>query len=503
LIPAIEEALRPLRDDTPRQVIIVTDGQIGFEAAAVRAIRDRLPRASRLHAVGVGSASNQAFLRPAARAGRGVEVVIDLDEAATQGAERIVAATRGPVMVDVVIEGTAVQAAPRLPDLLAGSPVVSTIGVRPEGGSVIVRGVTPQGPWEERLVVAPPGPDERLDVLPALWAREAIESLELDLACGDDRAHIDRQIERIGVTHAVSSRLTSWIAIAEEPSVDPREPVRTERIPQALPYGLNAEGLGLSPDGSLLMSLGAALPSLGRRAVILGARLQHPGSASPSRRMGAISKTVYRQQQARQRADLKTALDACRARIASVRDDMTRLDSQLQEVTALRDVIDRWLAIVIVGPDAPGEHETEVLAMLAEIDGALEVLESEGGRARSVWTSHFDVIGELRGQITALVSRLRQRRVRLQGRVFATPGRPSVTIEMTATEGFDWQPPGVVPLCGHHEVVEQGTTRPGPVTAGSLVRLELSATSSDFVHSKRVEIPSGDTLLVIALSVVV
>ena len=246
LIPAIEEALRPLRDETPRQVIIVTDGQIGFEAAAVRAIRDRLPRASRLHAVGVGSASNQAFLRPAARAGRGVEVVIDLDEAATQGAERIVAATREPVMIEVAIEGTAVQAAPSLPDLLSGSPVVVTIGVRPEGGSLIVRGVTPQGTWEERLDVPPPAAGERLEALPALWAREAIESLELDLACGGDRAHIDRQIERIGVEHAVSSRLTSWIAIAEEPSVDPREPVRTERIPQALPYGMNAEGLGLS-----------------------------------------------------------------------------------------------------------------------------------------------------------------------------------------------------------------------------------------------------------------
>ena len=84
----------------------MTDGLIGFEAAAVRAIRDGLPPGSRLHTVGVGSASNRAFLRPAARAGRGVEVLIDLDEAAARGAERIAAATREPVVVDVVLQGT-------------------------------------------------------------------------------------------------------------------------------------------------------------------------------------------------------------------------------------------------------------------------------------------------------------------------------------------------------------------------------------------------------------
>ena len=80
LIPAIGEALRPLRPDTPRQVVVVTDGLIGFEAEAVRAIRDGLPAGSRLHSVGLGAATNRAFLAPAARAGRGVEVIVDLDE---------------------------------------------------------------------------------------------------------------------------------------------------------------------------------------------------------------------------------------------------------------------------------------------------------------------------------------------------------------------------------------------------------------------------------------
>jgi hypothetical protein len=50
-------------------------------------------------------------------------------------------------------------------------------------------------------------------------------------------------------------------------------------------------------------------------------------------------------------------------------------------------------------------------------------------------------------------------------------------------------------------VVEQGTTRPSLIAAGSLVRLELSATSTDVARSNEIEIPSGDAVLVIELVV--
>lgn len=166
MISAISEALRPLRADATRQVVIVTDGQIGFEAGAIRAIRDNLPQGSRLHTVGIGSATNRAFLHPASRAGRGVEVVIGLDEPATPGAERILAATRDPEVVDVTVRGTALlDAPPRLPDLLAGSPVLTGIRLRPEGGTLTVSGRTPHGTWEERLDVQATEPGEGSDAI--------------------------------------------------------------------------------------------------------------------------------------------------------------------------------------------------------------------------------------------------------------------------------------------------------------------------------------------------
>ena len=245
LISAIAAALRPLRDAAARQVVVVTDGLIGFEAAAVKSIRDGLPAGSRLHAIGVGSAPNRAFLRPAARAGRGIEILIHLDEPAELSARQIAAATREPVVIDVALQGTALMGpSPRVPDLLKGSPILAPVRLRPEGGALIVRGRTANGEWQEHVDVPATIRGDGSDAIAALWARETIDDLELDLACGGDRSDIDRRIEQVALQHSISSRLTSWVAVAEEPSVDPREPIRVERIPQALPYGMSPEGVG-------------------------------------------------------------------------------------------------------------------------------------------------------------------------------------------------------------------------------------------------------------------
>src|SRR5262249_2295407 len=55
----ILDAMRSLRPGSQRQIILVTDGQIGFEAEVVEAICARLPSSARLHTVGVGSAVNR------------------------------------------------------------------------------------------------------------------------------------------------------------------------------------------------------------------------------------------------------------------------------------------------------------------------------------------------------------------------------------------------------------------------------------------------------------
>src|SRR5262245_33514657 len=263
----IEEALRPLGKESQRQVVLLTDGHIGFEAEIVRELRDRLPPGARLHCVGVGSSVNRALTGPAARAGRGVEVVVDLDEDVERAAKRLVAATHAPVVVDLEVAGDGVVGrAPRaLPDLLAGRPVLISLALRPEGGEIAVRGQTRSGTWEAAIRVPSCAPGEGSASVAARYGRESVEDLEADLAAGGERATIDPAVEGLGLDFQIATRRTAWVAISQERSVDPQAPIRRVRMPQALPYGVSAEGLGLraasAPLGMLAAPMAAEMRS--------------------------------------------------------------------------------------------------------------------------------------------------------------------------------------------------------------------------------------------------
>ena len=243
----IREALRGLRSDAQRQVVLVTDGLIGFEQEVLAEVLATLPPGSRLHTVGVGSAVNRSLTGPAARAGRGLEVVIGLGEDPERAAFGLRARTAAPLATGLEIAGSALVAhAPAsLPDLFAGAPALVSLELRPEGGTLVVRGSTAAGPFERHIAIRPPAPGEGPAALAALHAREAVEDLEMRLAAGEHEDEIDRAVEQIGMAFQISTRLTSWVAVSEEPTVDPTKPVRRERMPQPLPPGMSAEGLGL------------------------------------------------------------------------------------------------------------------------------------------------------------------------------------------------------------------------------------------------------------------
>jgi Ca-activated chloride channel family protein len=315
----IEAALRPLGVESQRQVVVMTDGHIGFEAEIVREVRDRLPPGSRLHMVGVGSSVNRALTGPAARAGRGIEIVVDLDEEVERAARRLFAATHAPVVVDLELEGEAIAGrAPRaLPDLFAGRPLLVSLALRPEGGELRVRGRTRAGAWETRLRVPACAPGEGSAAVVARYARESVEDLEADLAAGGDAGAIDRAVERLGLDFQIATRRTSWVAVSEERAVDPQAPIRRVRMPQALPYGTSAEGMGLrgaalgmftgafdamqpmsggvtfarpsaSPERRSVLG-GAPGRKLGRAVEVLRSALQHALRVLRGRRVGAAA----------------------------------------------------------------------------------------------------------------------------------------------------------------------------------------------------------------------
>jgi len=151
-----------------------------------------------------------------------------------------------PVLTDVTISGSALVAhAPeRVPDVYAGSPVLAALSLLPEGGELVVRGKLAIGSWEERVRVPPTQAGNGNPALAALYAREKVADLEIRGVCGTD---CDREIETLGITYQIATRLTSWVAVDER--VRARGSARHEAIPQELPYGTTAAAFGLRGGG--------------------------------------------------------------------------------------------------------------------------------------------------------------------------------------------------------------------------------------------------------------
>jgi len=243
---AVLEALAPLRMDAQRQVVLITDGYIGFENEIIRTVLARLPSNSRLHTLGVGSAPNRALTGPAARAGGGVEIVVGLGEDAELAAKRLLERTTAPLVTELKVAGDGVTCVPsRLPDLYAGSP--SLVGVRiPAGGvTLTITGKTADGEYREEVSIAGVEIGAGNPGVTKLYGREWVEDLETRRACGNAVAEIDSSVEEVGLRFQIATRLTSWIAVDEEISVKPGIEPRQETMPHEVPYGTSVEGMGL------------------------------------------------------------------------------------------------------------------------------------------------------------------------------------------------------------------------------------------------------------------
>jgi Ca-activated chloride channel family protein len=265
---AIVAALTPLRSDAQRQVILISDGYIGFESEVIGEVLRRLSAGARVHAVGIGAAPNRSLTRGIARAGRGVEILVGDDDDARAASQRLLQATVRPMLTDLTITGSACRGvAPERPqDVLAGQPIVLLAEIAGEGGTLEIRGRQAGDPaeWIHRLEFQANSADRhssstRITSLPlgALFAHEAIEDVELRLAAADDRYQAgkwEEEIERLGLRHGIASRKTSLVAISEDPAVDPKDPRRCERLTVELPADVSAEGVGLASPPRMAFS---------------------------------------------------------------------------------------------------------------------------------------------------------------------------------------------------------------------------------------------------------
>jgi Ca-activated chloride channel family protein len=260
---AVIEAMRALRPGSQRQVVLATDGYIGGEEQIVQQLHHDLPRSCRLHFLGVGSSVNRTLSTAVARAGRGAEVLCDLDEDAERAAKRLLDRTRMPMLTNVTLAGSALvaQAPELLPDVFEASPFVAAVQLR--AGELVVRGELAHGAWEQRLDVPACRAGAGNQAIVGLFGREHVADLE---ARGFAGASTDAEIERTGLRFQIATRLTSWIAIDEARTVT--GPARHDHMPQALPYGTTAAAFGLRAQAPMPLHANAALFGFAQGALL-------------------------------------------------------------------------------------------------------------------------------------------------------------------------------------------------------------------------------------------
>ncbi|WP_323753073.1 marine proteobacterial sortase target protein [Marinobacter sp.] len=246
-----------------QQMVFITDGAVGNEAAQFEVIRRGL-HDRRLFTVGIGSAPNMHFLREAARWGRGEYTAIHNSGEVNQALKKLFSAMEAPVLTDIEVrwpsQGAAPNAVPSKPgDLFRGQPLVQTISGVPAAGELEVSGTLPGGRrWSTRLDLSHAAPATGLN---RHWARGRIDEL-MDAANLKRESPNESSIIKLSMAHRVMSPFTSFVAVEEQPVRPASENLESEQLPTLLPAGSGA-GMLRYPQTATFWPLLSALGLLG------------------------------------------------------------------------------------------------------------------------------------------------------------------------------------------------------------------------------------------------
>jgi Ca-activated chloride channel family protein len=232
----------PPRAGHVRQVILLTDGQVSNEPAVIALARKHRAR-NRIFTFGIGAASSSFLVKGLARATGGASEFIADGERIDEKVLRTFSRLASPVVSDVSIDwdGCDVQTLAELPPVFDGD-VMSVFGRAPARvpGHVTLTCRTPVGP---RSWTVPVGHAQDLGgVIPLMWARRTIQSLEeLNDVPGSratTRTREQEMLVSISKQFGLVCSLTSFIAV-EHRSLEERNEGKPalRRVPTALAAG--------------------------------------------------------------------------------------------------------------------------------------------------------------------------------------------------------------------------------------------------------------------------
>lgn len=243
ILPALKTALKGIAPaEHLRQVIFLTDGQVGNEDELFGVIREQLGT-SRLFTIGIGSAPNSYFMRKAAEFGRGTFTSVGSTNDVKAQMDAMLRKLERPVLTDITVDGLdrADELFPaRVPDLYEGEPVVLALKSKNLPAALTVRGSLGRIPWTSTLDLKEMPTREGITVH---WARRKIDSLMDQQQYGREESSLRQAVLDVALAHHLVSKYTSLVAVDHEPIRPTDKAVATHMMKTNLPAGQDYQAI--------------------------------------------------------------------------------------------------------------------------------------------------------------------------------------------------------------------------------------------------------------------
>ena len=237
MMDALRFALRQTAEiNKVRQVIFITDGEVGHESALFSYIKKNLGR-SRLFTVGIGSAPNSHFMTKAAEYGSGSFTYIGSTTEVQRKMGELFSKLESPVLSQIVIDwkGQKAEHWPKyIPDLYLGEPVVIAAKLPKLGADVGIHGWRGGKPWAVDFKLEGGSTHAGID---RLFARRKIDSLNSRLLDGANADAVRAEIVAIGLNHHLVTKHTSLVAVEQVVSRPQDQSLKSSALPTNLPKG--------------------------------------------------------------------------------------------------------------------------------------------------------------------------------------------------------------------------------------------------------------------------
>ncbi|MDO3386797.1 marine proteobacterial sortase target protein [Gilvimarinus sp. SDUM040013] len=235
-----------------QQIVFVTDGSVGNEAALLKLIHRRLAGA-RLFTVAIGSAPNRYFMRRAAEFGRGTFTEIANAGQVQERMRSLLSKLRKPVVANIEIDWPQpVEVFPRkVPDLYWGEPLLMTVKLAPwpsrSDQRIVIRGESSGAAWVRELVLPEPAQspgDVDVPILARRFGREQVAFLEDEAIRLDARDQARAKILPVALEYQLMSRFTSLVAVDKTPTKPDSIPSAEHALVNAMPAGSTMQAVG-------------------------------------------------------------------------------------------------------------------------------------------------------------------------------------------------------------------------------------------------------------------